>query len=751
MPRPVIQFVLLFGAGLATGLARFPAPLPVALGLGAAVALRGERALIALGGVLGFLHGAEAVRAAARSCPALLRTGPARLRVRLLEPGRAGVIQVAPEAACHGPLRAVWPPDAARPAGATLEVRGRWVPRARWGGRPDGLLVVRAAGEVEAVSGAAAGVRARVIRVADSLYGRRAPIVEALVLGRRGDMDPRLREAFTRSGLVHLLSISGFHVGLMAVWLFVALRLARADPDASRLGAAGAAVLYVAFLGWPAPATRAAGLVVVTAWSRLRQRNVQVGPLLAVTCLGVLLVEPWAITEPGAWLSASAIWGVTRFTRWSDRALGRHWGIRTAFASLGASLATAPITAAAMGTVAVAGIVLNFAAVPLAGIAVPGVFASLVVGLAAEIFGSRLWGVAEALAAGSGLALAGLERIALLGGAFPWASLLVQPGAAAALPWLALLGLLVWSLDRRFPGREAGRRLLWSAALALWVLLVASGLPALGGDPPGLTLYLLDVGQGDAAAIRTPSGRWVVIDAGPSFGARDAGRRVVAPFLTRMRARQVDMLVVSHAHLDHLGGAAAVLDRFVVNAVLEPAVPVADSLYLAFLDDVAVEGAQWRPARRGEGWTLDGVRFSVLHPDTTWTRWREDLNEDSVVLLVEYGAFRALFTGDAGLPVEAELLGTIGPVDILKVGHHGSRGATGSRWLGELRPRAALISVGGANRYGHPHREALSRLADDTVPVWRTDEEGTLRVWTDGAQVVVRGKRRREAFPAGGG
>lgn len=749
-PRPVILFTLAFGAGLATGLARFPGP-PTAVALtGLAVVLGGDAALIPLGGALGLAQGVVARRAAANSCAARLRPGRVTVSVRLLEPGRAGIVEAEPLGTpCRGAILVRWPESRPRRAGSRVEIEGKWIPRERFGNRPDGILAaVRMVGPARGVSRSdlRGSLRAGIAERAARLYGPRAPLVEALVLGRRGGLDPRLRDAFARSGLVHLLSISGFHVGLLATWLFLVLRLARIRREPAQLAAAATSVGYVAFLGWPAPATRAAVLLVLLAWCRIRQRRVQPGALLAVTCLAVLLLDPWALTDLGAWLSAAAIWGVMRFTRWSDRALGPHGLIRTFFASLGATLATAPITAATLGTVALGGLLLNFVAIPLAGVAVPGIFASLALSSFSSL--SRFLPfspLGEAVAGGSGLALACLEAVARFGGALPGASLLVEPTPWSALPWLLVLGLVTWSLDQRWPWREAGRRALWSSAAALWLLLVLPHVGGLGANRPGLTLHLLDVGQGDAAAIRTPGARWVLIDAGPASRARDAGERVVTPLLRRRQAGGVSTLIVSHAHLDHLGGAGNLLEGFEVAAVVEPAVPVADSLYLAFLDAVEGEGARWIPARRGDAWELDGVRFSVLHPDTTWPGWREDLNEDSIVLLVEYGRFRALFPGDAGFAVEARLRSLVGQVDLLKVGHHGSGGATGRDWLAELAPRAAVISVG-PNRYGHPHAATLRRLSDAGVPVWRTDQDGTVEVWTDGKRVEIRGKKRKQDY-----
>jgi competence protein ComEC len=190
-----------------------------------------------------------------------------------------------------------------------------------------------------------------------------------------------------------------------------------------------------------------------------------------------------------------------------------------------------------------------------------------------------------------------------------------------------------------------------------------------------------------------------------------------------------------------------VIRRIRTDAVLEPGELYADPAYTGFLDAVAEAGVPWRAGREGAAFELDGVRFTLLHPDTTWAEWHADLNEDSIVLRVEYGAFTALFAGDAGLHAEARMAGHVGRVDLLKVGHHGSRGATGDAWLTELAPRAAIVSVGAHNRYGHPSAEALGRLNRHGAEIWRTDRDGTITVVTDGHSMTLRAGRRTARYP----
>ncbi len=734
-PRPALLFTLCYGAGLATGLLRFggPAGALAVLG-GAALARRPPIVLFAGAAALGRLSGELAWVRERERCTARLPMRRARLSVRLLEPvGReGGRVQVEPlHARCAGDVSARWPAGSPAAAGLSVAVEGTWVPRAGPAGRPGGTLVGHSAARPIGTPSLGARLRTGLGNASRSLYGARAPLVDALMLGRRGGIDSQLQDRFAQSGLVHLLSISGFHVGLIGAWVFMIARLLRARRETALVAAALVSTAYVAFLGWPAPATRAAALAVLAARSRTGQRHVRSEELLAATCLLVLLMDPWATLDLGAWLSAAALWGATRFSRWTDGALGRGFGWRTLGSSIGATLATAPITAWALGTVAPVGVLLNFAAIPIAAVAVPGVLASL-------LFAPLLAPAARAFAAGAGLMLHLLEVTATVGAAVPGGHFLAQSESlATALPWTAALGLGLWATAPRNTVVEAGRRAGWAATGALWLALLQAPLLSAADGDRGLTLHFLDVGQGDAAAIRTPAGHWIVLDAGPADGTSDAGRRVVLPFLERHGARSLALAIISHAHADHLGGLPSVIAELRPGLVLEPGAEVADPRYTVFLERLLARQVPWHPAHAGERFELDGVRFTVLHPTPGWARWGEDVNEDSLVLLVEYGDFQALLAGDAGFPAEDAMHDRLPRVDLLKVGHHGSAGSTGDAWLDALAPTVAVISLG-RNEYGHPSPATVARLVAHGAAVHRTDREGSIAVTTDGRRMTIR-------------
>jgi competence protein ComEC len=738
-PRPAILLTLAYGAGLATGLLRFGAPVGALLVLaataGVAAAVRRPLAcLLVVAAALGRGSAELAWVVDAGSCAARLPAGRVRLAVLLHEPVplEGGRLEVTPiGAGCAGSVAARWPAGDPRLAGVTSRIEGTWIPRPGTAGRAGGILAVAGGGPGQGFPTLSERLRTVVAGASRELYGTRAPLVDALMLGRRGGIDPELQDRFAQSGLVHLLSISGFHVGLIGAWVFLVARLLRARRELALIIAAAVSTAYVGFLGWPAPATRAAAVALVLARCRVRQRQVRADELLSATCLAVLLIDPWAALDLGGWLSAAALWGAARFSRWTDGALGRSVGWRTLGSSVGATLATGPITAWSLGTVAPVGVLLNFAAIPIAAVAVPGVLVSL-------LLQPVVPPLARPFAAGSGLMLHLLELVAQLGAAVPGGHQLLEPGrVSGAGPWLVALLVGLWITARRNTLREAARRAAWTLTVVAWVGLARTPLALAGDGGPSLALHFLDVGQGDAAVIRTPAGHWILVDAGPAGEGADAGRRVVAPFLQRQGARKLTLAVVSHAHADHLGGLPSVMARLPTGLVVEPGADVADSRYTRFLDRLIADGVPWHAAQAGERFELDGVRATVLHPRPGWAEWGEDVNEDSLVLLVEYGDFQALFAGDAGFPAEAAMLGRLRAVDLLKVGHHGSRGSTGDDWLAALAPAVAVISLG-RNDYGHPAPATLARLRAHGVAVHRTDREGTVTVVTDGRRMTVK-------------
>jgi competence protein ComEC len=565
------------------------------------------------------------------------------------------------------------------------------------------------------------------------LYGPQGPLVDALILARKEGVSPELRELFALSGTAHLLAISGFHVGVVAGILFTLLRWGGASRERAAVLAALGSWGYVLSIGAPHAAARAATLVSALAAARLRGRPVHPWGALAAAALLMVILDPLAPAAVGFQLSFAGAAGLVALRTPIRRLLGRGPGERVPaavmdglVAGIAATVATAPLVAWYFDRVSLVGIPATLVVGPLVALVIPGILASLVLS-------SAILPLGQFLAGGVSLLLEIMVRIV------EWAA--VVPGASPWVPRSTLLALALGGsatllLLRALPG-SALRTPVRGGIVAAGGVVVALAAPLLDRslERGVLTLTFLDVGQGDAMTIRTPSGRWIVVDAGPRGPGWDAGARVVLPHLRQQGARRVELMVLTHPHLDHVGGAGAILEGIEVGRVADPGLPAAGVFYREILDLALEDRVGWWPLQAGEAWEVDGLELAVLHPapgaDTVAPS--HGANSLSVVLELRFGEFRALLTGDAPREVE-DLLTTRGmtPVQLLKVGHHGSRTSTGPLLLDAIEPLAAVIPVGRGNSFGHPHLPVLERLERAGVALFRTDHHG---------DVVVRARR----------
>lgn len=551
--------------------------------------------------------------------------------------------------------------------------------------------------------------------------GVRRALVLGVVLGEDEGLPKSVREDFRASGLAHLLAVSGQNVAFLAGgiyglgWLF---RLSRVVRELLILSAIFA---YVLAVGWQPSVVRAgvAGALASLAWLLARPRDRW--HFLAVGALVLLAWAPSSLLEPGFQLSFAAVAaifiGLPRVQRWSDgypvpRRLAEVVGI-----AIVCGIATAPIVLVQFDSAPVY-------TVPANALAAPAMPLVLGLGLLSAAADPLAPDAATALAWLAGWAAAWVELVARAVAALPGA----QIGPRGAVIVVAAATAL-WLGVHHSRSRAGARVTVLAGSLAVLALVGAWSFRAAPAweQPVGLRVTFLDVGQGDAALLETPSTR-VLVDQGPP----EAG---VAGQLARMGVRSLSALVLTHPERDHVGGAADVLRQLRVRIVLDPFLAATGPDREEAIAAARERGVPVRQIRAGSEFRAGGLVLRVLWPADPGLPG-ENPNLNAAVIVASYGEIDVFLSADAESDVTARL--PLGAVDVLKVAHHGSEDPGLDDELRILRPRIAVISAGRDNEYGHPRPEILAALA--AVPglaVYRTDEDGRIVVESNGGRLRV--------------
>ena len=622
------------------------------------------------------------------------------------------------------------------PAGARVIASGAAVATDR------GLMIQRAAIRDPEFRDLFAVLRARAGRTIDTLFRGDAPLVRALLIADMRAVPTEMRDRFAAAGIVHMLSISGLHVAIIATALHLLLGALR-TPRGVQLGLTLAiTAAYVAMIGAPAPAVRSAVMLTLGGASERLQRPTSPWAPLAVGALIPLALDPAQVLDLGWQLSVGGMAGLIASGALVKRILSNRWRgwrrqvAREMIAATVATAITAPLIAWYFGRLSLVAPITNLAAGPVVGVLQPTLFLAMVL--------APFDGPARFVAAAAHPMLIAFDGIASVGAALPGASVTMSPSLAVAVLGGAAAVAGIVACVSRWPARPA--------AVALACVAGMCWLPFLPPATGPVELHMIDVGQGDAVALRTPHGQWIVVDAGRDWPGGDAGRTTVVPYLRR-RGGAVALFILSHAHADHAGGAATLVDAMRPAEFWDGAFAGTSDSYRKSLLTAQRAGVRWRRVHPGDSLVIDGVRLDVLAPDSAWMAGIENVNETSVIVRATIGEVRFLLTGDAERAEEAWLVANAGDrltADVLKVGHHGSRTSTGPALLARVQPRVALVSVGKGNKYGHPSPETLRALVDAGVQVLRTDDGGSIVVRTDGHRLEVEAHGERWV-PARGG
>ena len=561
-----------------------------------------------------------------------------------------------------------------------------------------------------------------------------AGVIAALVVGDQNAIDRTDWDVFRTTGVAHLVSISGLHItmfawgaSLLLGWLWRRSgRLCRAvpAPHAALVGGVLLASAYAVFSGWGIPAQRTCLMLAVVGLLRLAGARWPWPHIWMLTCAAVVVVDPWALLQPGFWLSFVAVGvlfatdsgathanpasvaaprdvetlegqgpdNVARWRAWIGRAAkGVEAGLREQWLI---TLTLAPLSLLLFGQMSLVGLLANAVAIPWVTLVVTPL------ALLGVLF-AGLWDVA---AAALSVLLAVLQWLAN----WQWAAI------AMALPplWIGVVGTLgglVLVLPLPATVRLLGLPLL--VPLLLWRVPV---------PPHGhFELLAADIGQGNAVLVRTAA-HALLYDAGPRYSLEsDAGHRVLVPLLRSLNMR-LDRLVLSHRDIDHVGGAAAVL-------ATQPQAEIMSSLGA---DHVLQTERATRRCQAGQHWEWDGVHFDVLHPPVLEYEANRKPNALSCVLRVTSGGRAVLLAGDIEEAQETQLLsaGTALRSDVLLVPHHGSKTSSSRAFLQAVQPAVAVVQAGYRNRFGHPAPPVVDRYRQFGIALIDTPHCGAY-VW----------------------
>jgi competence protein ComEC len=544
-----------------------------------------------------------------------------------------------------------------------------------------------------------------------------------------------------------VIAISGGNIAILTAMLIGAARLLRVPLRIAALLSITVLVFYGRIAGGAASVERAVtAAVIFLAAVVLDHRG---SPLNILSTAGVIAVAmaPVIILDPGFLLSFGATAGIMLGVpplmaltaqggaRW--RVLLRWaWGLLAA--TIAAEVALLPLGSILFSRITVAGLALNFAAIPLMAVVQAGSMLLVALGSAGE------W-AADPIAFTVHRGATWLVESARLVDAAPWLATDVAPPAwwVCGFYYAACVGLLL-----RRPAPAAPLPAVPAGVLALSALLIVispswSSSGQVDPAPAGmLRIVVLDVGQGDSTVVILPDRTSLLVDAGGLAGTNfDIAARVVVPALRALRVSRLHAVVLTHGDPDHVGGAEGVIQRLRPLNIWE-GVPVPPHAGLrALLARADAIHAVWRTVAPGDADRVGGVSIRVLHPVAPeWERQRVR-NDDSVVLQIDYGSVSILLPGDIGSDVERMLAPSLQlrPTVILKAAHHGSATSSSEPFLDAVRPRAVIFSAGSNNRFGHPAPVVVERFQKHGVEMFNTATDGAVFVETDGTKVEVKG------------
>lgn len=561
-----------------------------------------------------------------------------------------------------------------------------------------------------------------------------APIAKALLVGYKQDLDSDSKRAFARSGLSHIMAVSGLHVGFIVAPFWIIIPYFWTKKHGSMIGLVILILLlicYAGITGFSPSVMRASVMAGFLSFGKLFHRVNNSINLTAAAAIVLLIIDPSQLFEIGFQLSFAAVLIILLIlpvvqdtlpywvrVRWYGKPL------MVVIVSLVVQFGLYPLQVHYFGEISLISPIANALFVPLLGVIVP---LSLV-----TLFITAFTPFAGFILNYPSLIFLGLMNDFVITAA-NWEWAWTTASLNSNLFFIFWLFLICTVSSWKIPAMK------WKLAIGMIASLcvITSLSVAEKLQPAKLTITFFDVGQGDATLIRTPSGKNVLVDAGVWSPTYNSGRSIILPHLQASGIEKLDAVFLSHPHADHIGGIIDLIEGIPIDVIYNSGYEYDSNLYTSYLEAAAERSIPVRSLHAGDTLGIDPVMlFLVLGPEGKV--YNADPNEHSLILNVIYGNSEFLFTGDAGIHQEKRLIeyyGDLLDTDLLKVGHHGSKTSSGNSFLDQVTPEIAVISLAENNRFRHPHPEAVARLGESKAELLFTSKERSVIVESDGRSI----------------
>jgi competence protein ComEC len=562
-----------------------------------------------------------------------------------------------------------------------------------------------------------------------------ANFLSAILLGKKGGIGKDVKADFQKSGVAHLLAISGLHVGFIVLFVYILLSFLPISFRLHHILIFIILLFYAMLTGANPPVVRATLMVGIFLLGKNLERRAVIYNTVFATAFLILFFQPQQLFWVGFQFSFMAVLPILffykRFKAFEDRMPRqiatlkyaekfRKWIFTPFFVSLAAQLGTIPLMGFYFKSIPVISLLLNIVVIPLLGFIVPIGLLVLFFSLFSSAMANVICGVLAEL-------IDLLVKIVHFAANLPYAYFTIP---SVGLGEIMLYILLLWVI---FTWRHANLKIVQKPACIFLIFLF---LWIIGPKPHRAQMLLLDVGQGESTLVITPHGKQLLFDAGPVSDKWDSGRDVIFPVLQHLKRLHLDKVILSHAHTDHLAGIFWLLNSVTIDSLYLPKLETSYFWQDSLLKTLQSNEIPFRLLLVGDILEIDkSSTIYILAPFPQFCKplrpSGENINNSSIVALFKTGPSAALFTGDAEVGVEKELLrwGNLLDSDILKLGHHGSITSSSRDFLRKVSPDIGLIPVGRKNKYDHPSETVIRRLESLNVRFFRTDLDGA--VWLE--------------------